>query len=102
MTLSKARLVEQLTDKGLGMSRSELHRVVNSVLQVMSDNLEQGQKIKLSGFGNFEVSDKTARVGRNPHTEESLIISRRRVLGFKASQKINMALNIFNEGRHER
>ena len=102
MTLSKARLVEQLTGKGFGMTRNELHKVVNSVLQVMSDNLEEGRKIKLSGFGNFEVSDKTARVGRNPHTEESLIISRRRVLSFKASQKINLALNSTGEGSDER
>ncbi|MEC7984395.1 MAG: HU family DNA-binding protein, partial [Myxococcota bacterium] len=49
--------------------------------------------IRLSKFGNFIVKDKVARVGRNPHTNEKLIISRRRVVSFKASPVLNRKIN---------
>ena len=62
------------------------------VFETMKETLEQGEKIKISGFGNFEVRDKRARVGRNPQTGEVIEISARRVLTFKPSQVLKNAL----------
>ena len=63
------------------------------VFNTMKDTLSLGEKIKISGFGNFEVRDKRARVGRNPQTGEVIEISARRLLTFKPSQVLKNALN---------
>ena len=67
--------------------------LLETVLETMCETLERGEKIKISGFGNFEVRDKAARKGRNPQTNEEIIISRRRVVVFKPSQLLRSALN---------
>ena len=91
--LSKARLVDKLDDRGLGYSKEELSEYVNSFLDILSDTLIKGEEIRLSKFGNFTLKNKGARVGRNPHTEEEIIISRRKVVSFKASPVLNQALS---------
>jgi integration host factor subunit alpha len=60
----------------------------------MKDTLADGEKIKISGFGNFVVRNKRARPGRNPQTGSAIIISERRVLTFKPSQVLKDALNV--------
>ncbi|HET6436648.1 MAG TPA: integration host factor subunit alpha, partial [Anaeromyxobacter sp.] len=57
------------------------------------ETLERGEKIKISGFGNFIIRDKKSRVGRNPQTGEEIEISARRVLTFRPSQVLKNALN---------
>ena len=69
------------------------HAIVESVFEIMKDNLSQGEKIKISGFGNFVVKKKNSRRGRNPQTGEEIEISSRKVLNFKASQVLRKALN---------
>ena len=59
----------------------------------MKETLERGDKIKISGFGNFQVRQKKARVGRNPQTGKEIEISARRVLTFRPSQVLKSALN---------
>ena len=56
------------------------------VFKVIKDTLSKGGKVKISGFGNFSIRDKTTRVGRNPQTGDAMEISARRVLTFKPSQ----------------
>ena len=92
-TLTRSRLVERLYEKGLGYTKQELRLYVDSVIDIICDNLKEGEVVKLSGFGNLKPKDKAARVGRNPHTEEEIIISRRRVVSFQPSQKLNTAIN---------
>ena len=82
-TLTRARLVDYLYEKGIGYTKQELRVYVDSVMEIMCDHLEEGEPVKLSGFGNLKPKDKAARVGRNPHTEEEIIISRRRVVSFQ-------------------
>jgi integration host factor subunit alpha len=60
---------------------------------MMKETLGRGEKIKISGFGNFVLRDKRQRPGRNPQTGEPIKISERRVLTFKASQILKQALN---------
>ena len=67
--------------------------MVDEVFGLMRDTLIGGDKVKISGFGNFVVRDKTARRRRNPQTSEEIIIARRRVLNFRPSQVLRSALN---------
>jgi integration host factor subunit alpha len=91
-TLTKARLAELLHSR-VGVSKKEAGDLVDEVFGIMRDTLGDGEKVKISGFGNFVVRDKAARRGRNPQTNEEIIIARRRVLTFKPSQVLRAALN---------
>jgi integration host factor subunit alpha len=90
--MTKADIVNSLYEK-LGLSKKETAVIVEIVLETIKDNLEQGQKIKIAGFGNFIVRQKTARKGRNPKTGEEIEISRRKVVTFKPSQLLRKAVN---------
>lgn len=90
--MTKADLVEAVHTK-VGFSKKESADIVEMVFDTMKLTLESGQKIKISGFGNFEVRDKRSRVGRNPQTGDVIEISARRVLAFKPSQVLKLALN---------
>ena len=90
--MTKADLIEVIHDK-VGLSKKESADIVELVLETMKQTLESSEKIKISGFGNFEVRNKNLRIGRNPKTGESIEISARRVLTFKPSQVLKAALN---------
>lgn len=85
-TLTKAGMVDHLVSK-LNLTQQEARVMVDSFFQELSDSLVEGNEIKLSGFGNFELKDKNARPGRNPKTGEEVPVSARRVVTFKAGQK---------------
>lgn len=91
-TMTKADLVERIYEN-VGFSKKEAAEIVESVFEEMKQALESGDKIKISGFGNFVVRRKAARKGRNPQTNETIIISARKVLTFKPSQVLKAALN---------
>lgn len=90
--MTKADIVNSLYEK-LGLSKKETARIVEIVLETIKSNLEKGQKIKISGFGNFVVRQKTARKGRNPKTGDEIEISRRKVVTFKPSQLLRKSVN---------
>lgn len=90
--MTKADLVEIL-HREVGFSKKEAAELVEMIFDTMKATLEKGEKVKISGFGNFEVRDKRARVGRNPQTGKVIEISARRVLTFKPSQVLKAALN---------
>lgn|SRR5690606_9917826 len=85
MSVTKADIVERVY-KEAGFSKKEASDLVDLVFKVIKDTLARGEKVKISGFGNFSIRDKTTRVGRNPQTGEAMNISARRVLTFKPSQ----------------
>ncbi len=85
--LSKAELVDVLCDK-LELSRPDAKELVEQFFENMRDTLEQGECVKLSGFGNFVLRDKTARPGRNPKTGELVVVTARRVVTFKPGSKL--------------
>ena len=91
-TMTKADLVERVYEN-VGFSKKEAAEVVDDVFEIVKSHLSDGEKIKISGFGNFEVREKAARRGRNPQTNQTIIISARRVLTFKPSQVLKAALN---------
>jgi integration host factor subunit alpha len=84
-TITKADLVEAVHEK-VGFSKKESGEIVERVFESMKRTLEGGEDLKISGFGKFDVRRKNARRGRNPKTEEGLIIPARTVVTFKASQ----------------
>jgi integration host factor subunit alpha len=86
-TLTRADLAEALNRK-LGLSRSESLTMVESILDHMSNALEKGDNVKISGFGTFLLRDKAERIGRNPKTGVEVPITPRRVLTFRASQML--------------
>lgn len=86
-TLTRADLAEAMNRK-LGLSRSELLGMVEAILEHMSSALEQGENVKISGFGTFLLRDKRQRIGRNPKTGVEVPITPRRVLTFRASQML--------------
>lgn len=90
--MTKADLVEGIYEK-IGFSKKESADIVELIFDTMKDTLEKGEKIKISGFGNFVVRQKRPRMGRNPQTGQEIMISARRVLTFRPSQVLKQALN---------
>jgi integration host factor subunit alpha len=91
--MTKAEIIEAVHER-IGFSKRDSAEVVELVFDTMKETLEQGQKIKISGFGNFVVREKRPRIGRNPQTGQEIEISARRVLTFKPSQVLKNALNV--------
>ena len=90
--MTKADIVERIYEK-IGFSKKESADIVDLVFSIMKETLERGEKIKISGFGNFVVRAKHARRGRNPQTGEAMEISARKVLTFKPSPILRSAVN---------
>lgn len=90
--MTKADIIESVYEK-VGFSKKESAEIVELVFDTLKETLERGDKVKISGFGNFIVRFKKARVGRNPQTGKEIEISARRVLTFRPSQVLKAALN---------
>ena len=86
-TITKADIVEYLHDE-IGLNKSECRQLVEDFFQEIRESLINNEEVKLSGFGNFELIDKKSRPGRNPKTGEDVIISARRVVTFRAGNKL--------------
>jgi len=96
--MTKAEIVQALYTRVGGFSKKESADIVDMVFEMMKETLGHGEKIKISGFGNFVLRDKRQRPGRNPQTGDPIKISERRVLTFKASQILKQALNPRHQG----
>lgn len=91
-TLTKADMVEHLV-RQLKVTHQDGRYIVDNFFDELSAHLVEGREIKLSGFGNFELKDKKPRPGRNPKTGEEVTISARRVVTFKAGQKLRQMVD---------
>lgn len=91
--MTKADIVERIYER-VGFSKKEASEIVESIFEVIKARLEQGEKVKISGFGNFVINEKRPRKGRNPQTGDEIIISGRRVLSFKPSQVLKRTINM--------
>ncbi len=92
MTMTKADMVKIICEK-MGWALKESTEIVEQVFDIMKETLEGGEKIKISGFGNFVVRQKRPRKGRNPKTGEEVVISGRTVVTFKPSNVLRKSLN---------
>ncbi len=87
ITLTKADMVEHLFEE-LGLNKREAKDLIEMFFEEVRDALETGKNVKLSGFGNFMLRDKTQRPGRNPKTGEEIPVTARRVVTFRPGQKL--------------
>jgi integration host factor subunit alpha len=92
VALTKADLVDTIHEK-IGFSKKEAADMVELIFDTIKGALTEGDKIKISGFGNFVVREKRSRTGRNPQTGQAIEISARRVLTFKPSQVLRAEVN---------
>jgi integration host factor subunit alpha len=90
--MTKADLIEGVSER-VGFSKKESAEIVETVFDILKENLEGKENIKISGFGNFMVREKKMRKGRNPQTGSEIKISERNVVTFKTSQVLRNALN---------
>ena len=90
--MTKADIVEIVFEK-VGFSKKDVSAVVEQIFESIKDSLENGDKVKISGFGNFTIRQKRARRGRNPQTGTEITIEERKVMTFKASQLLKKAIN---------
>ena len=86
-TVTKADITERLHNE-LGLNKSECKIIVEDFFRTIKEALLNNEQVKLSGFGNFELIDKKSRPGRNPRTGEEVKISARRVVTFRAGNKL--------------
>ncbi len=94
MALTKSDMAESLFKK-LGLNNREYRELVDSYFEELIASLAVGENVRLSGFGNFDLRDKIARPGRNPKTGEESPITARRVVTFKAGQKLKARVEAY-------
>lgn len=94
MALTKVDMAERLFDD-LGLNKREAKEMVEMFFEVIPRALEEGQQVKLSGFGNFDLREKKERPGRNPKTGEEIPISARRVVTFRPGQKLKSRVEAY-------
>lgn len=90
--MNKAELIEQVAEK-TGKTKKEASIAVDSVFQTIAEALQEGEKVTLIGFGNFEVRERAARKGRNPQTGEEIQIKASKVPAFKPGKQLKDAVN---------
>jgi integration host factor subunit alpha len=94
MALTKAEMAERLFEE-LGLNKREAKDLVEMFFEEVRAALEDGQAVKLSGFGNFSLRDKSERPGRNPKTGEEIPITARRVVTFRPGQKLKARVEAY-------
>jgi DNA-binding protein HU-beta len=85
--MNKTELIAAVAESA-GLTKKDTERVINAAVDAITAALVKGEKVQISGFGTFETKDREARIGRNPHTSETIDIPATRVPGFKASKAL--------------
>jgi len=96
MSLTKADIADRLFNE-VGLNKREAKEFVDAYFEVIRQALENGENVKLSGFGNFQLREKNQRPGRNPKTGEEIPISARRVVTFRPGQKLRARVEAYVE-----
>ena len=89
--MNKTELIAAVAEK-TGMTKKDAERVISATFETVTASLAKGEKVAVSGFGNFEVKAREARVGRNPRTKETIQIPATKLPGFKASKTLKDAV----------
>jgi integration host factor subunit alpha len=94
MAVTKADFAERLFDE-IGLNKREAKEMIELFFEEIKGYLERGEQVKISGFGKFELRDKSSRPGRNPKTGEEIPISERRVVTFRSGQKLKARVEVY-------
>ena len=89
--MNKTELIAAVAEK-TGMTKKDAERVINATFEAVTASLVKGEKVAVSGFGNFEVKAREARVGRNPRTKETIQIPATKLHAFKAAKALKDAV----------
>ena len=95
-TITKADIVDYLNNE-LGLNKSECKILIEDFFDEIKNSLINNEEVKLSGFGNFELINKKERPGRNPKTGEDVTITARRVVTFRAGNKLRKKIATHDE-----
>ena len=90
--MNKNELIASIADK-TELKKSDVEKVIKAFTETVTDELKNGEKIQLVGFGTFEVTEKAAREGRNPQTGETMKIAACKAPKFKAGKALKDAVN---------
>lgn len=90
--MSKTELVAAIAEK-TGLTKKDSEAAVNAFVETVTEQLKNGEKVQLIGFGTFEVSKRAERVGRNPQTGTEMTIAASKVPKFKAGKALKELLN---------
>lgn len=85
--MNKADLIQSVSDRTT-MTRKDVTMIVETIFEVISEALADGEKVQLVGFGNFEIRERAARKGRNPQTGEAIDIAASRIPAFRAGKAL--------------
>lgn len=91
MTMTKSELVKAVV-KNSDLKKAEASDLIDDFFEIISESLEQGESVKIPGFGNFILRDKNPRMGRNPKTLKEHIITARRVVSFRTSNSLKLSV----------
>lgn len=89
--MTKADLADEIFEK-VGLSKKEAQDIIEIIFDTLKQTLKEGESVKVSGFGTFHVRKKSARRGRNPKTGQDLEITPRKVISFRASNKLKLLI----------
>ena len=89
--MNKTELIAAVAEK-TGMTKKDAERIVSVTFDTIAQELQKGEKVQISGFGIFEVKNREARVGRNPHTKEAIQIPASKAPAFKAAKALKDAI----------
>ena len=97
MSLTKSDLIEEISER-LDLSPVESRSILENLLETMKSTLASGEDLMISGFGRFQVNNKSSRKGRNPATGETMTLDKQRVVTFKSSGKLRKQVNLNGQG----
>ena len=92
MTLTKSKIVDAIHTE-LGFPKNRSAKMLELLLELIKNDLDNGEDVLISGFGKFCVKDKTPRRGRNPATGDDMLLSQRRVVTFRCSHLLRKKIN---------
>ncbi len=92
MTLTKNQITDNIQNK-LQISKTEAYEIMEELLEIIKNTIENGNSLMISGFGKFSVNEKKARKGRNPATNQEMMLAERRVVTFKCSGQLRKIIN---------
>lgn len=90
--MNKSELIAAVVEK-TELSKKDAEKAIKAFEEVVTEELKKGEKVQLVGFGTFEVAERAERIGRNPKTKESMVISASKAPKFKAGKALKDAVN---------
>ncbi len=91
--MTKSELINKLADSNPNLQHADLESVVNTILEEITDALNEGERVELRGFGAFSVRERMARTSRNPRTGEAVEVAAKRTPFFKAGKDLRERVN---------